>query len=341
MIRNEEMGNTLDSDLLEITKSIINESATADSLGKELEAETRKAEKLQNQLANERLETERLRSVLEQQSAEFLQFTQKSDEDLQIMSTRAITAETALAQSRASTPFQSSALTSPIGVSFPGPDPFSPAQPRFPHGTPATNQGSSTYGHSTGAKSNYRAKQILAPTNSMERMRLSRPIDHLSKASETGSPIAKRASVAATVTLQPGNHPEIPLWQDEYNKLFKMIRNYTKTYWKFPPRDFANTLREHSGLWAYLLKLINRSNPDQAEGQVTRLLSDKVTASYLIERAILQWVVENILSIDAWMNWDTAVDKRLREVEAGLRTTEGKLCCHLPWLIITNILALL
>lgn len=333
MIHNEEIGNTLDSDLLEITRSIINESATADSLGKELEAESRKAEKLQDELTKERHETERLRSLLDQTSAQFHEFTLTSDENLQAMSTRALKAEAALARSQASTPYQTSALPSPIGFSFPGPDPFSPAQATFPTGTPAPTQGGFTHGYSTGARSNHRASvmdlqnQIMATANSMERKRLSRPPDRPTGASETGSPIPKHASPTNnTISLQTGNHPEIALWQGEFNKLFTMTRNYVKTYWKYPPKDFAKTLQDNSSLWAYLVKIVNPTNPNQAKGQITRLLSDKVTVSYVIERAILQFVVENVLSVDAWMDWDPATDKRLREVEAALKTTESKLC---------------
>lgn len=344
MIHNDEIGNTLDADLLEITKSIINESATADNLGRELEAESRKAEKLQDDLTRERLEIDRLRSLLEQQSAEFRQFTEKSDQKLQVMSTRAETAEAALAQSRGSTPHPSSALTSPIGLTFQGSDPFSASQSGFAAGTPATNQHGATHGYSTGARSSYRSsdmdphKRVLATlTKEMDRLRQGRPTDRPTGASGTGSPIPKRASMT-TITLQDGTHNQIAHWQGEFNQLFTMVGNYTKTYWKWPPRDFAKTCKEHSALWSYLVKIVNPTNPDQAGGQVTRLLSDKVTVSYLIERAILQFVIENILSIDAWMEWDQVTDKRLHEIEDGLKTLEGKYTdTHHPSLSLTIV----
>ena len=181
----------MESGLLEITESIINESAAATSLGMELEAEARKAKELEQELEEERRVTNHLRHLLEQKSKDFHQSRAETNEKLQEMSNRAEAAEAALAQSR---------VSSPIGINFQGPDPFSPSQPRFPAGTPGTNHRNATHTYSTGGRSSYRStdadhrgRTLASINNEMERLRNRRPTDRPTGASETGSPAPKRS----------------------------------------------------------------------------------------------------------------------------------------------------
>lgn len=163
-------------------------------------------------------------------------------------------------------------------------------------------------------------QQVLAKVSSAEKLRLSRPVERPWGVSDFGSPIPKRPSL--TTTMAPAiESDEVKLWRGKFGKLLAFVRNYTK-YWKHTPREFASSVQNDPGVWQHLLKLAHPTNPEAAQAFITRLVSERPSIPFLVERVINQFIVEEVFGCDAWMDWDSKSDQKWRQIEQQLKETD-------------------
>lgn len=81
-------------------------------------------------------------------------------------------------------------------------------------------------------------------------------------------------------------------------------------------------------LWEYLSDILYSNQPDAGASHAAYLLEDEKCRGYFVTRVMLQYIVANIFSVEAWMEFSPETDRELKELNARLHSTECMLALH-------------
>ncbi|KAM7199558.1 hypothetical protein V8F33_004369 [Rhypophila sp. PSN 637] len=349
--KTDEAVRVMDVNLMAITGDITTELAAAKKLAEQLQSEKQRTRELEENAAHTRDELARMSRLFEEQTAMIEQSSRESARQINDLTIRVKKAEEnelrliemvrglknqeaardnsikslsegfggklnlgspapAHARDQAAAAYGSGRLSS-FALPAPAPSTVSRGSARTGLAAPRTNLRPSAKEFQ---------QQVVASASSAER-RLDRPADRPSGASDFGSPQPKRSSLVLMAPPRVESE-ELQMWRDLFQEFFGTVRKYTATYWKHAPRDLASTLQNDAAGWQQLLKAAHPTNPEAAQAFVTRLVSERPSVPFLVERIIIQFVVQEVFCFDAWLNWDAASDQQWSQIKQRLSTTD-------------------
>ncbi|KAH6613334.1 hypothetical protein F5144DRAFT_616306 [Chaetomium tenue] len=142
---------------------------------------------------------------------------------------------------------------------------------------------------------------------------------------ETGSPKErKRATPGSLVRADLEGSDMLMSWADEFQSLFALIYGFCASYFDdLPPmneswkRQLQSEANGH--LWDYICKICH-SNHEQTRGDnAMRLLNNRDSRPYLMQRLILQHVMVFICSSEGWKDYSEDVDEEMEKLEMRLK----------------------
>ncbi|KAM7194892.1 hypothetical protein V8F20_007757 [Naviculisporaceae sp. PSN 640] len=322
-----EIGNMMDVDLMVITTGLLDEYKTAKRLAEEAIAQKDRADKLNEEAARARDALARAKEQIEEEKAKYDTLTKDMRaqiNNLTVRLQRKEETERSLHETIRGLKAQEAARDQTIKLlshSLEGNLHIGSSTTPAPTSVPPSAAGSVSRPAPPRPQLRPSAmefqQQVLATVSSAERLRLPRPAERPSGASDFGSPIPKRSSLT-TMVAPAIESDDVRLWREEFGKLLGVVRNYTR-YWKHTPRDWASTVQNDPGVWQHLRLLAHPTQPEAAQAFITRLVSERPSIPFLIERVVNQFLVDEVFSVDAWMDWDSKSDQRLRQIEQRLK----------------------
>ncbi|KAM7217181.1 hypothetical protein V8F06_007472 [Rhypophila decipiens] len=346
--KTREAESIMDMNLISITSDIMAEFRSAMGLAEELEDQKRRNLQMEEEAARVSDELARMSNLIQEQKAMFEEYSRASAlkikdltdkvnnaeekehrlhdtirglknqgaaRDQSIMNlSQQVQGKLALgAPAPANVPWQSATHETGRASSFASPVPSSVSRGSVRPGfsAPRTNLRPSA--------KEFQQQVVAAPSSAVRRP--ARSADRPSGASDFGSPQPKRSSLVM-IAAPPVDSEEAKLWRGEFQDFLATIRKYTASYWKHAPRDVASTIQHDSGVWQQLLKAAHPTNPEAAQAFVARLISERPSVPFLVERLIVQFVVNEVLCYQAWMGWDATTDQRWSQIEQRLNSPD-------------------
>jgi hypothetical protein len=145
-------------------------------------------------------------------------------------------------------------------------------------------------------------------------------------AQESGSPQLSRnrqlvlAQGEAELTLQ------VEQWKEEFSSIFRSVRGWTRKYACQVQEDQAKALEKGAPrLFDFMCDILYPGQPEAAAAHAHQLLKEPESRPYLVERLMLQYVVNNIFSVEGFKKFDEETDRELNDLSHRLYSTEGML----------------
>jgi hypothetical protein len=144
---------------------------------------------------------------------------------------------------------------------------------------------------------------------------------------EYGSPQPSRARQAVVAQAHMEWDSQIASWKEEFGKVFGLVHGWATRY-AFKVRKFqaASLPIDAPRLWEYMTDMLYPGQPEAGASHAAFLLEDPACRQFFVERVMLQYIVTNIFSVEAWMEHDEESDRELKELKARLESTEGMPC---------------
>ncbi|EAQ91640.1 predicted protein [Chaetomium globosum CBS 148.51] len=151
---------------------------------------------------------------------------------------------------------------------------------------------------------------------------------------ETGSPKErKRATPGSLVRADLEGSDLLMSWADEFQSLFALIYGFCASYFDdLPPmnegwkRQLQSEANGH--LWDYICKICH-SNHEQTRGEnAMRLLNNRNSRPYLMQRLILQHIIVFICSSEGWKDYSEDVDEEMEKLEMRLKKMDPPGSCR-------------
>jgi hypothetical protein len=143
-------------------------------------------------------------------------------------------------------------------------------------------------------------------------------------AQEFGSPQPSQARQLVLAQSQQEWNSQIEIWKEEFYKVFRLIHGWAAQYAKLVQPGQASVLPTQAPrLWEFMSDILYPGQPEAGASHAAFLLADEQCRSYFVERLLLQYVVNNILSVEGWMGFTDQTDQELKELNDRLRSTEG------------------
>ena len=124
---------------------------------------------------------------------------------------------------------------------------------------------------------------------------------------------------------------DVHMWAGEFQTLFSLINGFCNTYFRELPclnDDLRNRLQKEAkgALWDYVCKVCHTlPGSSQSNGErALRLLHDRVARPYLMERLILQHIVNSIFHYEGWNDYSDDVDAEMARIHRDLKFIERK-----------------
>lgn len=141
---------------------------------------------------------------------------------------------------------------------------------------------------------------------------------------EYGSPQPSRARQAVVAQAQVEWDTQIATWKLEFGKIFGMVHGWASQYASQVKKFQAAALpNEAPRLWEYMTDMLYPGQPEAGASHASFLIEDSQCRQYFVERTLLQYIVTNIFSVEAWMDFDQESDRKLKDLKARLDGTEG------------------
>jgi hypothetical protein len=142
---------------------------------------------------------------------------------------------------------------------------------------------------------------------------------------EYGSPQPSRARLAVVAQAQVEWDTQIATWKLEFGKVFGMVHGWASQYASQVKKFQATALpNEAPRLWEYMTDMLYPGQPEAGASHAAFLIEDAQCRQYFVERTLLQYIVTNIFSVEAWMDYDQESDRELKILKARLDSTEGR-----------------
>jgi len=143
---------------------------------------------------------------------------------------------------------------------------------------------------------------------------------------ETGSPKERKRkdithSLVREIDLEDAGYIK---WADEFQSLFALVYGFCDSYFHELPvmdDDWKKQIRSEAGgqLWKYM-RGICQSNQGLEPGEhAMRLLKDRDSRPYLMQRLILQHILLFICSYEGWKDYSEDNDEEMEKLEEQLK----------------------
>lgn len=146
-------------------------------------------------------------------------------------------------------------------------------------------------------------------------------------ATEFGSPQPSRARQMVLAQSQEASQEAIEEWKENFSRIFRLVHGWASQYAvKVQEGQSVRIQEEAPRLWEFMCDILYPGQPEAGASHTQFLLEDQHCRPYFVERCILQYIVNNVLSVEGWMGFSDEMDQELRELNDRLQSTEGK--CH-------------
>ena len=139
------------------------------------------------------------------------------------------------------------------------------------------------------------------------------------------------ASLQAMVPRGPPSKEDqlVAEWADRFSKMFGMILGWCKSYVTGDNTTLHEYLqRSAPNLWQYVCDVLYPNQPSTNGAAHARfLLSDVESRAFLVERLVIQYIVNHMWCIDGWLGFDKETDDSLRDTEQRLRNLDCTYIC--------------
>ncbi|KAB5585465.1 hypothetical protein GE09DRAFT_1048585 [Coniochaeta sp. 2T2.1] len=144
-----------------------------------------------------------------------------------------------------------------------------------------------------------------------------------SSAPEYGSPTQPSARQQVVTQAQAEWTQHIERWKEEFSKIWCLVHGWaTRHAAHVEPNQDQAIQAEAPRLWEFMCEILYPSQPEAGASHARFLLEDEQCRPYFVERMMLQYVVNNILSVEGWMGFSEETDRELKELQNRLLRTE-------------------
>ncbi|KAK4120026.1 hypothetical protein N657DRAFT_580707 [Parathielavia appendiculata] len=157
---------------------------------------------------------------------------------------------------------------------------------------------------------------------------VARRTPRVSTIAETGSPKERKRNTPHSIVRANLEDAECLKWADEFQSLFALVYGFCASYFHEVPafdENWKNHIKAEANgdLWEYLCKIC-RTSPEQEPGEnALRLLNDRDSRPYLMQRLILQHILVFICTYEGWKDYSEDVDDEMEKLEANLKTIDA------------------
>jgi hypothetical protein len=141
---------------------------------------------------------------------------------------------------------------------------------------------------------------------------------------ETGSPKERKRGTPGSLVRADLEGSDCMSLADEFQSLFALIYGFCVSYFDdLPPIDEGwkrQIQSEVNGqLWDYICKVC-QNNYEQTQGEhAMRLLNNRESRPYLMQRLILQHIMIFICSYEGWKDYSEDIDEEMEQLEMRLK----------------------
>lgn len=146
---------------------------------------------------------------------------------------------------------------------------------------------------------------------------------------ETGSPKERKRNAAGSLMRADLEDTECLKWADEFQSLFALIYGFCASYFHELPtidQDWKDHIRREANgdLWEYICRICqSNQEPDRGDNAM-RLLKDRDSRPYLMQRLVLQHIMVFIFSYQGWKDYSEDVDEEMEKLEEDLKRIDRK-----------------
>jgi hypothetical protein len=154
----------------------------------------------------------------------------------------------------------------------------------------------------------------------------------VSTISETGSPKERKRTTnnsnnPGRSLVRPDLDSEHLTWAEEFHSLFALIYGFCSSYFhELPKIDMdwkAHIKAEANGdLWQYMCRICQTTQDQEPGDHALRLLKDRDSRPYLLQRLILQHIVVSIFSFEGWKEYSEEVDAEMERLAQALKAVD-------------------
>ena len=140
---------------------------------------------------------------------------------------------------------------------------------------------------------------------------------------ELGSPVPSKARHALVAKASLEADAAVATWQENFGKIFSMVQGWCSTYAKEVKTDDAVMIKTRAPkLWEYIVDILYPGRPESGASHARFLLQEPYSRTYLVERLVLQYVVNCIFTTQGWADFRPDVDSKLKVLTERLQNTE-------------------
>jgi len=151
-------------------------------------------------------------------------------------------------------------------------------------------------------------------------------------AQDFGSPQLSRTRQMVIAQNETELTQKIEIWKEEYSKIFRLVHGWATRYAVQVQHDQALAIQQEAPrLFEFMCDILYPGQPEAGASHANFLLEDQQCRPYFVERMMLQYIVNNILSVEGWMGFNDETDRELRDLNERLQKTEGEIPpSHVP-----------
>ncbi len=223
--------------------------------------------------------------------------------------------------------------------SFYGGGTFSPHHPFIPHshsgpaaytGQPqyrARRMSTATATSTTTSSFGYAASRHSGAGSSRPSSTGPRRPPRVSTISETGSPMERKRKTAPSLVRPDLNDSAYLPWIEDFQALFALIYGFCAAYFHDLPiisTDWKSHIQAgaEGDLWEYICLIGQFSHEPEAGDHALRLLMDRDSRPYFMQRLLLQHIMVYMFSWMGWKEFSEDVDEEMQQIEDCLKTVD-------------------
>jgi len=150
-----------------------------------------------------------------------------------------------------------------------------------------------------------------------------------------GSPVPSRERQELMNNSSNEVDPVVLHWREMFNKVFSTVRGWCGTYaTEIKVDDGAQVQARAPKLWGFIADILYPGQFESGSSHAKHLLQEASSRPYLVERIMLQYIVNTMFSVDGWSDFREDVDHQLNILSERLHNTEREYnrICFSPYL---------
>jgi hypothetical protein len=142
---------------------------------------------------------------------------------------------------------------------------------------------------------------------------------------ETGSPKERKRATPRSIVRPDLEGSDSQKWADEFQSLFALIYGFCASYFHELPvldEEWMNHVRgEANGeLWDYVCKICCQTTHESDQSEYAlRLLKDRDSRPYLMQRLILQHILIFVCGYEGWKDYSVDADEEMEKLDKDLK----------------------